>query len=504
MNQIRLLILLLLCLATVVRAQENPSPYLYYYSEDVDAFVIERADGSDRYTFGQGVVPSDTQSVNSLSWSPSGEWLSWISRGDPYEYSRNFSTPGVMHMDGTRRFEFLDEIVGAGRLSWSPTEDFILVGGSTSGIRSFDYDAPLDFVFYLIDAPNDHIITQFTLHTTSRGLGWPNWTPDGSYASITYTNAETGERFLRKISRTGEITDQASTKLAWFTVSTRNNTWDLHLSDEGSTLIATNLITDRVLEFDAPVANPDDYQILYWNGSGDYVLIMTGPTPQEAYDLWLLSLPNERLEHVSSGVDFRIIEGGRIIYPLWSRDDTMAAFITTEGELYLLQVSPTRLTRLADEIVDVKFVSWFIHGNRFLFSYSERETRRVGMYDADTGEMTDVSDHHFDYLRTSPSLRYTVSRYPSYGLYDETTGELLSLPYGEDYWLPDDVYVNWSANEDWMLLELEGGGTFPPSHMVVSSIDGTISHQLSDVSDAGWLPPRAEAALDHLLTTDNG
>jgi hypothetical protein len=499
MNHIRLIILFLLCLPTVVRAQENPSPYLYYYSEEVDAFVIERADGSDRYTFGQGMIPSDTRSVNWLAWSPSGEWLSWISRGDPYEYSRNFSTPGVIHMDGTRRFEFLDEIVGDGGLSWSPTEDFILVGGSTSGIRSFDYDAPLDFVFYLIDAPNDHIITRFTLHTTPRGLGWPNWTPDGSYATIHYTDADTGERLLRKISPTGEITDQASTKLG-IHLSALSNAWELRLSDDGNRLIATNLITDQELEFDAPAANPDDYYLVYWDDSGDYALIFTKAGEQEGDDLWLLSLPDQSLEHVLSGVDYRI--GSSFIYPLWSRDDTMAAFITTEGELYLLQVSPTRLTRLVADTVDVNFVSWFIHGNRFLFSFGGRETRRVGMYDAETGDITGVTDHHFDIFRTSPSLRYTVSQYP-YGLYDETTGELLPLSSGEWRTWPDHAYVNWSANEDWMLLELEGGGTFPPSLMIVSSIDGTISHQLSDVSDAGWLPLRAEAALDHLLATDN-
>jgi len=40
MSKIHLIILSLLCLAPVVRAQESPSPYLYYYSEETDAFVL--------------------------------------------------------------------------------------------------------------------------------------------------------------------------------------------------------------------------------------------------------------------------------------------------------------------------------------------------------------------------------------------------------------------------------------------------------------------------------
>jgi len=52
--------------------EESP-PYLYYYSPVENAFIIERADGSDPRIFGVGLLPSDTRSVSGPGWSPDGK-----------------------------------------------------------------------------------------------------------------------------------------------------------------------------------------------------------------------------------------------------------------------------------------------------------------------------------------------------------------------------------------------------------------------------------------------
>ncbi len=57
------------------RAQAR-APYLYYYSDVLNGFVIERADGTDSRVIAQGVMISPARAVvQNTSWSASGKWL---------------------------------------------------------------------------------------------------------------------------------------------------------------------------------------------------------------------------------------------------------------------------------------------------------------------------------------------------------------------------------------------------------------------------------------------
>ena len=60
-------------------AQESDAPFIYYYSPDDRAIVIERADGSDRHTIRNPQLPPNHDFLFDLQWSPSGEWLAWLS-----------------------------------------------------------------------------------------------------------------------------------------------------------------------------------------------------------------------------------------------------------------------------------------------------------------------------------------------------------------------------------------------------------------------------------------
>src|SRR5687767_8446340 len=59
-------------------AEGEPPPYLYYYSNTLNAFVVERADGTDSRILAHEIVGADVQSVNMVGWSPSGDWLAWV------------------------------------------------------------------------------------------------------------------------------------------------------------------------------------------------------------------------------------------------------------------------------------------------------------------------------------------------------------------------------------------------------------------------------------------
>lgn len=53
-------------------AESEKAPYLYYYSDFLKAFVIERADGTDSRTLAANVMPDEHTSMAGPGWSPTG------------------------------------------------------------------------------------------------------------------------------------------------------------------------------------------------------------------------------------------------------------------------------------------------------------------------------------------------------------------------------------------------------------------------------------------------
>jgi WD40 repeat protein len=84
---------LLLC-AVVLLAQVGPlpaaqantgAPYLFYYDDLAQNIVIQRADGTNRFVFGDIVMPADTNVIDGPGWSESGQWFAWAaSRQDKW------------------------------------------------------------------------------------------------------------------------------------------------------------------------------------------------------------------------------------------------------------------------------------------------------------------------------------------------------------------------------------------------------------------------------------
>ncbi|MCI0714453.1 MAG: hypothetical protein L0154_30140 [Chloroflexi bacterium] len=133
-----------------LKAQDSASdaPYLYYYDETVRAFVVERADGTDRHLLGQELmadlplpgtpypnpendyIREDTVYgglyVDGPGWSPSGEYFAWTAapkiwgrppvHGEPYI----INTSGLPPADVLRRFDVADMV-------WFPDEDKLFI-----------------------------------------------------------------------------------------------------------------------------------------------------------------------------------------------------------------------------------------------------------------------------------------------------------------------------------------------------------------------------------------
>lgn len=116
------LILFVLLLGFPGAAQEAP-PYIYYYSFQHNAFIVERADGTEVRAFGTVPHAGPLSRIEGPGWSPDGQWFaySWV----PSE----FYNGAYIHMLTNSVIE-LDGLFFIGQMAWSPDSSKLLVSGT--------------------------------------------------------------------------------------------------------------------------------------------------------------------------------------------------------------------------------------------------------------------------------------------------------------------------------------------------------------------------------------
>ncbi len=164
--------------------ENSDAPYLYYFSNDLNAWVIERADGTDRRLLGQGLMPDELDEVYGPGWSPTGKWFAW--QGTKRSFLGPEPTPHawIVSADGqTLAAEFTD----VAEMHWSPTEDLLFLV-QTNGL--FYHRLEMVYARYSLFDPNTGTIIASVSTVTSDYDRWPRlvWTPDGQYAIARATN----------------------------------------------------------------------------------------------------------------------------------------------------------------------------------------------------------------------------------------------------------------------------------------------------------------------------
>src|SRR5690349_11466173 len=93
--------------SSVTNAQESSkAPFMYYYSDFVDSWIIERADGTDSRMIGAGLTINDPFS---MEWSHSGEWFAWTSGFGFFQIPFEL---WIVHRDGKHRITITDALNG--------------------------------------------------------------------------------------------------------------------------------------------------------------------------------------------------------------------------------------------------------------------------------------------------------------------------------------------------------------------------------------------------------
>ena len=176
-------VLTLLLTVSPASSQPEPAPYLYYFSEERHAFVVERADGTDSRLLGQGVIPINAVGADG-AWSASGEYFAWATRKrwiesvDPRQSNEAEEAFGIIRSDGSPVPLDLPEGIWRHRFTWSPTGDHIL-------LTLQDRPSP---AFYLLINPKNGMISQpFLFYELPDTVSLPGWTLDGKWLVLTHS-----------------------------------------------------------------------------------------------------------------------------------------------------------------------------------------------------------------------------------------------------------------------------------------------------------------------------
>jgi hypothetical protein len=163
---------------------QSTSLYLYYYSSSDNAYIVERADGSDRRMLGSELSPSLPSAVYGPGWSPNGEWLSW--RFTFFGDHPTALRAGVINVSGEQVLQSLEVLESIWLLEWSPEGDFVFT------ISEFT-PCPLQScrTYQLTDANSDTIVASVDLVVDLAGT-FPSveWLEDGGIVFYEREEAE--------------------------------------------------------------------------------------------------------------------------------------------------------------------------------------------------------------------------------------------------------------------------------------------------------------------------
>jgi hypothetical protein len=321
-----------------VVAQESDAPFIYYFSRNDHAIIIERADGTDRYLIGEQV---NKEIVLDIQWSPSGEWLAWITTDyQSYDYFDPYAAEiWVARYDGTDLFQVTFDNLLPSLLEWSPTEDWLLVQFDSGSMN-----API--TSHIID-----VATQTTLTSVDIPISLPRWLADGHHIVFSDTHYDSTSRSyltntIVTASVEGEIHQNDVTDLDfWWTPDDRI----LYQDIDRQTLVIEDLRSDTRIQLplliDIPIVE------LRWNHSGEKAIVVSDSMrhdDQIQYSTYLLSLRDNVINPISL-LSFAAPATYTNSVPLFFQ-----AIWSPDGSAALIYVSPYFPANVQDE------TSWFL------------------------------------------------------------------------------------------------------------------------------------------------
>jgi hypothetical protein len=484
-----------------VQAAVN-APFLYYYSQEQAAFIVERADGSDhRILVAYSLAPDSnpTGEVHTIiigpGWSPSGNWFTWR---ETTNYG-GVSSAYVVSRDGRSRYTLLNGLAVIS-MEWSPIKDLLLV--TTPGYKAYIIDMQSPNTPKLID---DHIEDSIVY-----------WTRDGRYAVVITLNQEQPDEMkLFSPDGTGQNREfyQGGRGCAFPVWSSNDRV--AYLDATGKRLIVENFADGQQLGFDIPKGS---IRQLIWSPDENYILVYTSDdcSAQKDLNLTLLSLRDKRSALISDVAQLlpSPTSYDNFSFPSWSADSNNIIFLTSSRHIFMValpslqsyQISPPQMgfsSFVQWESNDVLAFIWtaedISHSTVNIYTYGlathtldNALSRTNQILAAPPGYFSFASDRK--YLGMANGLLYIV---------DQHTDHVTAITVKDEHLNPtkDIILGNinqflWSPHGNWLItLSVES-----PYLLNVVNIDGTIQRELSVCPTStlpenggscfGWLPDK--------------
>ncbi|MBZ0314815.1 MAG: WD40 repeat domain-containing protein [Anaerolineae bacterium] len=506
-------------------------PYLMAYNDQpAPHFVIERADGMDSRTFGEGLMPEDTNTVSGPGWSPSGQWFAWTANTSYLESNRG-STAYVLSADGQTRPTGLDDM-GRINLAWSPNADVLVVAGllnppvivyddeqgyvtqndsDTLTMRISLFDPASDTFIVVQDMPAPYERTQL-LEVSFR----LKWREDGQYAFV-QTDAvdENGATFVRfySLGMEGQVSSRDYDPATLLTEDVSLYRPDVMLTTRGE--IASQPRADSVNFDDVVTGLPslhlqtitERIEKVDWSPDGEYAALLTSKTCDEPdcpkHALWVYSRTENDLILLvrAQSIPFTVFPApdfSRYVYIESRSDGEYAMFVD------LTDADPIELQRI-DPDTEYDFVRW-TNSTRFVIPLDDHD-RGVGLLaayevsDNTPVELGQFAARTYDLLPPlAPHRPLALIAWDTVDLLDVTNGEITRLPPDpRRYFTNPYGDARWHPIQDWALLEenaaVAGGGA--PIYTGVVNADGTVRRMLGGCIAATsicahWLPPQVD------------
>ncbi len=517
-------------------ALDVSNPYIYYFSDKLNAFIVERADGTDTRVLGAGLMddPADAGVyVDGPGWSPSGEWFAWTAQPAWMQPRQYINRPYAIRANGTQRLTVLDNFKDA-RLAWAGDRDVLLMvardfeavpRADFAAVLAADYDPPTveQFIaaveardqnreqpvetFYLVythlmavDAAQDRIVSSVTVRTITdyyvdlRDIPAALPTADHDHLMIRYRDEcayfvrDCGTAHFLSVDADGVIADHVFDTPSDI-VSISPAGWVASATEDSFQI--ENVLTGQQHQF-VPVNSPDQ---IVWDDSGQYAMVVNE-------QVWWLDCPAAQMYPLRENwtvADFY----PRIGRPIWSpdsgyallrgADDTLGVFNRANGSFSTL---PLAAGAQADFVgwywSDTTQVGLYYPGQFIIYDLTTLTAHDIN---ADIGENTAArlapDGQHLAFVANGPIVYDLVT-----GAYQQSRPSYAGF---QTFWGGE---VDWHPAGDWLLIYEEAliaGGGYQRNFGVMRA-DGATRRDLGYLDrlptplTLDWLPPQVDPA----------
>lgn len=481
-------IFLILANQSPIAEGQSNAPFIYYYSANQEAFVIERADGSGNRILTNYAFPKDTQGdawVTGPGWSSSGQWFAWTATttmGGTPAGRPQAAGAFVVSIDGSITISLLqnkDETqIRDVLMLWSPMSDLLLVEISYSG------NAPN--TRYFLFNPE----TQEKTEVLSNDVLF--WSPDGQYLVAygvdTINFIAVGGSNISKDRYRKDYCDLPH--LEW----SKNH--DFVYRKDAENLAIENLQTQEASLIKAPDGLILDIE---WSPNSQYLLAFTSTSCANSspIQLWLISLESQESTLINDDVllvNSQPTANSIRSLGVWSEDGNYAFGVSTQNTIILVETFPFQIREMPfDHFDSIPFIAWTGQAEVSFFGVVESESK-IFSYSIETNVLSELFDTgyaHPYYFSFSPNQQllaftsYDTDYNYAIAIVDLSSSEtLFTFP------TPNEAYeLLWHPEGNWLIAI--GGFPYIKSMTAAGVYDRfarDIGNCINSPSCFGWLP----------------